>query len=317
MSTPRPPTRFVPREDGSLRGVLASAGLDDEEAAGAVSEGRVFVGRTRARALDEPVVAMHEVTIHPRRATVPLPEPFVLHRQQGVLVVDKPAGIPTVPDLVGAHGALLDEASRAVSLPASSLHPTSRLDLEVSGVVTFATDARAAAKLASAREAGRYRRLYVAIASGSLEVERARWTWAIARDRDPRRRKAIDGEATDAKPSASRVVLVAHSTVGSATHSVLALAPETGRTHQLRVHAARAGLPLLGDALYGGPRRITSDKGSVRTLDRVALHCARVQIDLGDCIVDASSPVPPGMRALATALGFAEDVFEKALQCTP
>lgn len=312
------PRRWVPREDGPLRDVLGAAGLDAKAAEGAVGEGRVFVGRHRARTLDDVVHARTEVLVHPRRLAVALPAPFVLHRGDGVLVVDKPAGIPTVPDLVGAHGALLDEAARAVSLPASALHPTSRLDLEVSGVVTFATDEAGAARLAKAREAGKYSRTYVALALGALDVDRARWTWSIARDRDPRRRRAVDADARgDAKPSASRVAVIARSRRGGTLHSVMTFAPETGRTHQLRVHAARAGVPLLGDALYGGPRRIVFENGGVRALDRVALHCASVQIDLGDCIIEARSPVPTAMRALATALGFAEDVFEEALRCKP
>jgi 23S rRNA-/tRNA-specific pseudouridylate synthase len=57
------------------------------------------------------------------------------------------------------------------------------------------------------------------------------------------------------------------------------LRPETGRTHQLRVHAAAHGAPLLGDVSYGGPRRVVLGDGRVITPRRVMLHCAFVRID--------------------------------------
>ena len=59
---------------------------------------------------------------------------------------------------------------------------------------------------------------------------------------------------------------------------LLALSPRTGRTHQLRVHAAAHGLPLLGDRAYGGASRLTAETGSVRSLDRIALHAAWVEL---------------------------------------
>jgi 23S rRNA-/tRNA-specific pseudouridylate synthase len=63
---------------------------------------------------------------------------------------------------------------------------------------------------------------------------------------------------------------------------LLALAPKTGRTHQLRVHASAHGLPLLGDRAYGGVARLTSITGSVRELARIALHAAWVELPLDE-----------------------------------
>jgi 23S rRNA-/tRNA-specific pseudouridylate synthase len=60
--------------------------------------------------------------------------------------------------------------------------------------------------------------------------------------------------------------------------TLLWLEPETGRTHQLRVHAAAAGLALLGDRHYGGAPRIVLPDGSVHGARRTMLHCARVSL---------------------------------------
>jgi 23S rRNA-/tRNA-specific pseudouridylate synthase len=58
----------------------------------------------------------------------------------------------------------------------------------------------------------------------------------------------------------------------------LDLFPQTGRTHQLRVHSAAANSPLLGDVAYGGERRLTLDNGRILSAGRVMLHCAQVAL---------------------------------------
>src|SRR5258708_2200301 len=82
---------------------------------------------------------------------------------------------------------LIELAARATNRSIESLHPTSRLDRDVSGVVTFACDAASGERLAKARAEGKYRRRYVALAIGTMNDDVARWTWAIVRDRDPRK----------------------------------------------------------------------------------------------------------------------------------
>jgi 23S rRNA pseudouridine1911/1915/1917 synthase len=313
--------RFLARRSASLAAVLREMGLDPERARQALADGRVFIGRMRQSRLDAPVEAGSEVRVHDPRDEVRLPEPFVLQHDRGVLVVDKPAGLPSVPDTVGAQGSLIDRAARAIGRPRDDLHPTSRLDRDVSGVVSFALDPRAAAALAAAREEGRYLRRYVAIACvgpgdarAAAELpDVARWTWSIDRARDPRLRRA----AETGKPSATRVRVVAQARVGRARFALLALAPETGRTHQIRVHAAAAGAPLVGDRDYGGPTRLTTATGKVLPLGRIALHCARVEVRApgtnAACIVEATSPVPRELVELAANLGLGG--FEEAIAC--
>jgi 23S rRNA-/tRNA-specific pseudouridylate synthase len=289
---------WIAETESTAHAVLRSIGLTDVEADAAIADGRVFVGRRRVTEGAHRVRVREELVLNAPRPSVPLPEPFVLHHTRGILVVDKPAGISTVPDLASAAGTLIDLAARAIGKTAKDLHATSRLDREVSGVVTFATDESARDRLADARANGRYVRRYVALAVGDPAFEVDRWTGPIA-----------------GKPSASRVRVVARTQAGKARHAVLAFAPETGRTHQLRIHASQAGLPLLGDEQYGGPRRLTASNGAVRALSRIALHCAAVQIALTDCNVSVVSPVPPELADLAKLLGFDAGALLEASTC--
>lgn len=305
--------RFVATAREPLAAILTRMGVDMVEARRALGEGRVFVDRDRAQDLSKIVPPRAEVVLHDARSDVALPEPFVLHDRDGLLAVDKPAGIATIPDVRGARGTLLDLAARATKRDVAELHPTSRLDREVSGVVIFATNKEARELLESARADSLYARRYLAIAqvaAGSLAEDKARWTWAIARARDPKLRRAVAPGTRDALESATRVRVVAR----SGTYALLAVAPETGRTHQIRVHASAAGAPLVGDRAYGGTSRLTAASGKTLSVGRVALHCARVSIDAPRCMITVASPVPRELRELAAFVGL-ESAFEEALSC--
>ncbi|MFI5302928.1 MAG: RluA family pseudouridine synthase [Polyangiales bacterium] len=312
----------------TLGAVLRAMGLDDGAVARAITDGRVFVGKVRARRSTDPVAEGAAITVHVARADASLPEPFVLHRSPGVIMVDKPAGIATVPDLRGAAGTLLaivaEQLGRGLDA-IDTIQTTSRLDREVSGVVTFATEPVMADAIARARDEGRYARRYLAVAHGHLEgdVERdvARWTWSIGRGRDPMLRQARPATDRTAKQAISRARVVARVKAREHEAMLLALVPETGRTHQLRVHASAAGAPLVGDVAYGGARRWITATGAVRPIDRIALHCAHVAIDLGDDRrIEASAPAPESFRAVARAARSGDDEqldtwIAQALRC--
>jgi 23S rRNA pseudouridine955/2504/2580 synthase/23S rRNA pseudouridine1911/1915/1917 synthase len=97
---------------------------------------------------------------------------------------------------------------------------------------------------------------------------------------------------------------------------MLAVAPVTGRTHQIRVHAAHAGAPLLGDRAYGGPVRLTLPSGRVIEPGRIALHAARVVVPrpAGEPLV-LSAPLPPELASLWSALGGEPAAWEVSLAC--
>lgn len=243
----------------------------------AIDEGRVFIGKRRAKRGDV-VRDESEIRVHEKRDVVDAPVVF-LHRAKDLVAVDKPAGIATVPDTRDAHNSLVHRVARELGVRAESIHVTSRLDRGVSGVVVFALTGAARDSLQNARISDLYFRRYVAIAAHAPSPDEGEWTAPI-----------------DGKPSRSRYRVVATAPRGALLH----VEPVTGRTHQIRIHASGAGAPLLGDTKYGGSRTLVLPTGKVLPLERIALHCAHVRVE---GLVDARAPLPNELREWWAALG--------------
>jgi 23S rRNA pseudouridine1911/1915/1917 synthase len=196
----------------------------------------------------------------------------ILHRDEYFLALAKPAGIATTAP---AGGPSLFALARELDARAPQLHPLSRLDTQVTGIVVFARDAATNRLVLEARRAGRVQRRYLGLCRRAPEPALGEWRAAIGMDpRDPKKRRALpeDASGVGVKDAQTRYG------VRAVTEAVVALDlwPQTGRTHQLRVHAAHAGLPLLGDVAYGGERRIVLPDGRILSAGRVMLHCAEV-----------------------------------------
>ncbi|CAN5545310.1 RluA family pseudouridine synthase [soil metagenome] len=293
--------RWVARTRGSIADVARDAGAD----ADALSDGRIFIGRERATevAVGE---AGTEITIHERSAVVAVE---VIQRTNDLVAVIKPAGIPTIPDHGGREHALLAATARATGLAIEALHPTSRLDRDVSGVVVFAITARGRDELTRAREAGLYTRRYVALATRAPSPESGTWDAPIGRGRAPRLR-AVRGR--EAQTATTRYRTIAR----AGDRALLAIDPQTGRTHQIRVHASAAGAPLLGDGDYGGPTRLTLPGGRSQTLHRVYLHCAKVVIGLDGGPSTLLAPIPAELQSLWATLEGADSAWADALSAS-
>ena len=306
--------RWVVREgDGvTVADIVRRAG----EEPSAVEEGRVFLGRARVKSGSEPVKPGDEVKIGaaaaPGKAAgtarVPL-NGACSGGRAGCSRAAKPAGIPTVPDHRGASHSLVVLAAQSLGRKPDELFVTSRLDREVSGVVVFATDSDAEAGLRRARENGQYVRRYVAIAAEAERLTEAEGLWEapIGAGKDALHR-AVSGP--DAKPAQTRWAVVAR----TAGFAMLAVAPQTGRTHQIRVHASHAGAPLVGDRDYGGPSRLTLPNGRTVALARIALHAARVTVpgSGGEPLV-ASAPIPAELERIWAELGGAAEAWQEAV----
>jgi len=222
----------------------------------------------------------------------------VLHEDAWFLVLHKPSGLPTTSP---GPEPTLTAVARELDPTAPRLHPSSRLDAEVSGVVIFARTPNATEHLLAARQAGSYRRGYLAIASTAPEPRQGEWHGAIGIDpNNPRKRTIARAGASGAREAHTR-----YSTLQSTAHAVLLwLIPQTGRTHQLRVHAANAGIPLLGDRHYGGAPRVVLADGRVLSARRTMLHCARVEIPnpVGGDPLRFEAPPPTDFAELWRAL---------------
>jgi 23S rRNA-/tRNA-specific pseudouridylate synthase len=299
--------RFLVRSsDGpTVRDVLVQAGVD----AIAVREGRVFVGRRRVTREDEAVTPGDALEVAPSSSSPALPVRILRH-ERDLVAVDKPAGIPTIPDHSGSVHSLLVRAAERLSLDPARLHPTSRLDRDVSGVVFFALTRAAAERLKMARADGSYERRYLAITASRPRSEGGTWDAPIGRARRPRLRAAF---GRDAVPARTRYVVSAASACGPV---MLAIAPQTGRTHQIRVHASHAGAALVGDRDYGGATRVTLPTGRVLEPHRIALHAARVVVPGSDGRpLVARSPVPSELEELWSALGGEPAAWELSASC--
>jgi 23S rRNA pseudouridine955/2504/2580 synthase len=196
--------------------------------------------------------------------------PRVVHRDEHLLVLDKPVGIATTqPD----GSASLFTLARALDPTAPALHPLSRLDTQVSGLVTFARTALANQCALAARRDGTLRRAYLGLCTSVPPEREGAWRFAIGIDpRDPKHRRALAPESVGSgvKQADTRFRVQAEAGPLCALH----LWPVTGRTHQLRVHASAAGCALAGDVAYGGTKRITLTNGRILSAGRVMLHCA-------------------------------------------
>ncbi len=294
-----------PGDGSTVREVLARAGAD----ADAVRDGRVFVGRTRVRSDEERVEVGDELSIAPRQESTG-GDVTVLAKEGDLIAVAKPAGIPTIPDHGGASHSLVARVAKTLGLEAVRVHPTSRLDRDVSGVVVFALSKAAGERLMEARALGRYERRYLALAKQAPAPARGTWDSPIGRGKDPKLR-VVNGR--DAVPATTRYAVTAVAPAGVA---MLAVSPQTGRTHQIRVHASNAGAPLLGDRAYGGPTRLTLPTGRVIEPGRIALHAARVVVPRpgGEPLV-LLAPLPPELASLWSALGGEPAAWEVSLAC--
>jgi tRNA pseudouridine32 synthase/23S rRNA pseudouridine746 synthase len=216
-----------------------------------------------------------------------------------VVAVDKPAGLLTVPSRIGPAdprpclGRLLEAQL------GRRLFPLHRLDFEVSGIVLFASTPDAQRMGSLLFESRRVRKRYEALTEGAERVTelpaRFRWQFRLVRGKK-RSFAAPHGKLALTFAQARRRVaaapFVAPGPVAAPAELLhFALEPQTGRPHQLRVHLASAGFPILGDALYGSPHRFARPG--------IALRAVRLEM------LDAEAAASLQIEGPITVSGFA------------
>ena len=197
----------------------------------------------------------------------------VLHEDPELLAVAKPAGRLVIPGRSGAERALREELEERHG----ALWVVHRLDRGTSGVLLFARSAEAHRTLNLAFDAGEPEKRYLAIVRGT-PPEEVRVDVALARGRKGKVRPARPGEV-GAKPSATRFRrLEAWSAPGlGGPYALVEALPETGRTHQIRVHLLALGTPLALDPDYGAEGPLRRADGTA-WLQRTPLHAERLRI---------------------------------------
>ena len=227
----------------------------------------------------------------------------VVFRDRTLLVIDKPAGLVVHPGAGNARhtlqNALLALDPKLALVPRAGL--VHRLDKDTSGLLLVARTPEAHSALTAAMAARQITREYLAVCTGVL-TGGGTIDEPIGRHRTQRTRMAV---RSDGRPAVTHYRIERR----FRAHTLVRVTLETGRTHQIRVHLAHIGFPVVGDPAYGGRRRIP--KGSspalaaeLRAFPRQALHAARLSLShpLTHREHEWRSPLPADMQRLLAAL---------------
>ncbi|MEM7054625.1 MAG: RluA family pseudouridine synthase [Pseudomonadota bacterium] len=239
------------------------------------------------------------------------PEPIdldVLYADNDVLVINKPAGLVVHPGSGNANGTLVNallnyDASLAPLPRAGLIH---RLDKDTSGCLIVARTGRAHRRLVEMLKQRDIHRHYQALVWGRM-IAGDTVDAPLGRHPVDRRRQVVRADGRDAVTH-YRI----HQHLTSSTWLDIKL--ETGRTHQIRVHMAYAGFPLIGDPVYGrrgSPSGLTeAQREAWRAFPRQALHALRIEFrhPLEDRIIKAETPLPDDFHRLTEILAVKSDV---------
>ena len=227
----------------------------------------------------------------------------VVYEDQDLLIVDKPRGLVVHPGAGNLTGTLvnglINRRAELAQLPRAGI--VHRLDKDTTGLMVVAANNKALKILTQAIAKHDVDRRYVAICEGIL-LKRRRIDMAIGRDFRDRTRQRVRDDGRDAVTR----VKPAETFRG---HTVVEAFLETGRTHQVRVHLAAIGHPLVGDRRYGARGRLPKQPteklvGAIRSFDRQALHAAGLAFSHPSSgkRVEFESDLPSDMQFLVETL---------------
>ncbi len=217
----------------------------------------------------------------------------IVYEDAALAVLDKPAGLVVHP----AHGhaagtlwnGLLARYPELQSWPREEGWPglVHRLDRDTSGLVVVARTPAVRDALRAQFKAASVQKVYLALVIGRPGLDRARVEAPIGRDPRERKRMAVLREG--GRPAATEYQVLERLN----GYALLEVHPETGRTHQIRVHLAAIGYPVVGDRVYGPQRQRLS-------LDRHFLHAARLTFlhPTSGALVTFSAPLPAELEAV-------------------
>lgn len=258
------------------------------------------------------------------RLSIPAPAPArpqpeqialcVVYEDDQLIVVDKPAGmvVHPAPGNTGATlvNALLHHCGASLSGIGGERRPgiVHRLDKDTSGLIVVAKNDHAHALLGAMFSGREIRKTYIALVQGAVERAKGTIRAAVARDRVRRTRMTTHESGRSA---VSHYEVVERLATAFGKFTLVRVRIETGRTHQIRVHMASLGYPVVGDTLYGAASQLTrQDKSKSNTeverirLGRNFLHAARLEFThpLNGKPLVLEAPLPEELTALLERL---------------
>jgi len=227
----------------------------------------------------------------------------ILHQDDDIFVVNKPADLVVHPAAGHADGTLVNgllaHDPRLQQLPRAGI--VHRLDKDTTGVMVVARNLSAHHWLVAQLQARCVKREYIAITQGVVTAGRSIETGI---GRHPQNRKKMSVQS-GGKPAITHFQVARKFT----HHSLVKVQLETGRTHQIRVHMAHIKYPLLGDSLYGGRQRIPAGAdetlaAAIKAFRRQALHAQRLSFEHPGSreLVSFDAPLPDDFSTLLDVL---------------
>jgi len=263
-----------------------------------ISDGHITVNDRTAKAGLKLNIGDRLTVIIPSAAPSPLsPEAIplnIIYEDDDLLVIDKPAGLAIHPAPGHPSHTLVNAVlSYLPTLPDTddSLRPgiVHRLDKDTSGVMLVAKNRQAQANLIDQFKTHSVVKAYLVLVKGHLTPESGVIEAPIGRDPRNRKRMAVATKGREARTQYNVVKYIGN-------YTLLEVKPETGRTHQIRVHLSAIGYPVVGDAVYGAK----SDY-----LSRQFLHASRLGFHLPSTgeYIEFSSELPPDLEQALENIG--------------
>lgn len=217
----------------------------------------------------------------------------IVYEDADVLVIDKPAGIAVHPAPGITSGTLVNAILNylpGIAKDADSLRPgiVHRLDKDTSGLILVAKNRTAQANLSDQFKNRTVKKTYITLVKGKLTPEQGIIEADISRDPKNRQKMAVVAEGREARTEYKVIRYYGNNTL-------LEIHPETGRTHQIRVHLAAIGYPVIGDATYGLANK---------HLKRQFLHAGKISFNLPSTgkRVEFESPLPEDLAKALTEI---------------
>ncbi len=264
---------------------------------GLIEQGHVWVNDVPATSASRKVQAGQRVTME----LIPTPESrafrpealplHIVFEDDALMVVDKPAGLVVHPAAGNWSGTLLNGVlahhAAASTLPRAGI--VHRLDKDTSGLMVVGKTLPAVTALVRAIAAREVQREYLALVHGHLAQTDFRVDAPLARDPQSRVRMAVVASGKPAQTDVTRLAVTEHPEAGWVTAIRCKL--HTGRTHQIRVHLASRGHPLLADATYGGRPLLGLQRQALHATHLGLIHPVR-----GDAL-QFDAPLPADLAA--------------------